>query len=151
MKTHWFPLIRPYWFTPGLIGSPQALLVHPKSLRLHRWKNPPACGRKKGSNQPSTDLFERSMPASFSTESPWAMEKNNGLFIGYILGVAPSQDSSHHQDYEPFLVGDPYKPSFPTVTGRGPHPRYATQSCEDYNKPWNPSAPNTFSGGMKRP
>ena len=23
-----------------------------------------------------------------------------------------------------FLVGDPYKPSFPTVTGRGPHPRY---------------------------
>ena len=23
-----------------------------------------------------------------------------------------------------FLVGDPYKPSFPTVTVRGPHPRY---------------------------
>ena len=23
-----------------------------------------------------------------------------------------------------FLVGDPYKPSFVTVTGRGPHPRY---------------------------
>ena len=23
-----------------------------------------------------------------------------------------------------FLEGDPYKPSFPTVTGRGPHPRY---------------------------
>ena len=22
-----------------------------------------------------------------------------------------------------FLVGDSYKPSFPTVTGRGPHPR----------------------------
>ena len=23
-----------------------------------------------------------------------------------------------------FLVGDPYKPSFTTATGRGPHPRY---------------------------
>ncbi len=37
----------------------------------------------------------------------------------YVLGVAPSQDASDHQDYEPFLVGDPYKPSFATVTGRG--------------------------------
>ena len=27
-----------------------------------------------------------------------------------------------------FLVGDPYKPSFPTVTGRGPHPRYIYRS-----------------------
>ena len=36
------------------------------------------------------------------------------LYTGYIypytlnLGVAPSQDASHHQDYEPFLVGNPY-------------------------------------------
>ena len=42
----------------------------------------------------------------------------------YPLGCSPSQDSSHHQDYEPFLVGDPYKPSFATVTGRGDNPRY---------------------------
>ena len=25
----------------------------------------------------------------------------------YTLGLPPTQDSSHHQDYEPFLVGNP--------------------------------------------
>ena len=25
----------------------------------------------------------------------------------FILGLPPTQDSSHHQDYEPFLVGNP--------------------------------------------
>ena len=34
-----------------------------------------------------------------------------------------------------FLVGDPYKPSFPTVTGRGPHPIYTW-----IFKIWNKSA-----------
>ncbi len=29
------------------------------------------------------------------------------IIIWYILDVAPSQDASHHQDYEPFLVGNP--------------------------------------------
>ena len=28
-----------------------------------------------------------------------------------------------------FLVGDPYKPSFATVTVRGPHPKYITVSA----------------------
>ena len=31
------------------------------------------------------------------------------------LELPPTQDASHHQDYEPFLAGNPYKPSF--VTG----------------------------------
>ena len=45
------------------------------------------------------------------------------------LDVAPSQDASDHQDYETFLVGNPYKPSFTTVTVRGPHPtRWAPTS-----------------------
>ena len=44
------------------------------------------------------------------------------LFVLWSLGCPPSQDSSHHQDYETFLVGDPYKPSFATVTGRGDNP-----------------------------
>ena len=44
----------------------------------------------------------------------------------YELGCPPSQDTSHHQDYETFLVGDPYKPSFATVTGRGDNPNYET-------------------------
>ena len=47
---------------------------------------------------------------------------NEGLDV---LGVAPSQDASHHQIYYIFRIGDSYKPSFTTVTGRGPHPMYA--------------------------
>ena len=35
----------------------------------------------------------------------------------------PPHSNSDHQGYY-ILVGDPYKPSFATVTGRGPHPRY---------------------------
>ena len=38
------------------------------------------------------------------------------------LGVAPSQDSSDHQNYYIFSRESQPKPSFPTVTGRGPHP-----------------------------
>ena len=38
------------------------------------------------------------------------------------LGCPPSQDASHHQDYYIFRIGDPYKPSFATVTGRGDNP-----------------------------
>ena len=45
--------------------------------------------------------------------------------LQYSLGCPPSQDASHHEDYEPFLVGDPYKPSFATVTGRGDNPKYS--------------------------
>ena len=33
--------------------------------------------------------------------------------------VAPPPSNSHHQDYEPFLVGNPYKPSFPLLLGGG--------------------------------
>ena len=36
----------------------------------------------------------------------------------------PPHSNSDHQDYEPFLIGNPYKPSFTTVTMRGPHPKY---------------------------
>ena len=52
---------------------------------------------------------------------PWCVK-------GMCWGVAPSQDASHHQDYEIFLVGDPelnlHLHSFATVTGRGDNPRY---------------------------
>ena len=41
---------------------------------------------------------------------------------GYVLGVAPSQDSSDHQDYYIFSR-DPHKPSYATVAGRGPTPK----------------------------
>ena len=72
--------------------------------------------------------------------------------LGYKLWVAPSQDSSHHQDYEPFLVyrGSQPKPSFPTgILGGGhtqainmnhpKHPRgLAVQ--ELWNEPYEPRA-----------
>ena len=44
----------------------------------------------------------------------------------------PAQDSSHLQDYEPFLVGDSYKPSFATVTGRGDNPKHSFVSTQLY-------------------
>ena len=47
------------------------------------------------------------------------------MFIQYLLGVAPSQDSSEHQDDITLSSrGSRTKPSFTTVTGRGPHPKY---------------------------
>ena len=42
-----------------------------------------------------------------------------------------------------FLVGDPYKPSFTTVTVRGPHPRYTYLYIPSVNKENN----NLFWGG----
>ena len=39
----------------------------------------------------------------------------------YVLGVAPSQDSSDHQDYYIFSR-DPHKPSYATVAGTGTTP-----------------------------
>ncbi len=44
----------------------------------------------------------------------------------YTLGCPLSQDASHHQDDITFLVGDPYKPSFATVIGRGDNPIYTS-------------------------
>ena len=41
----------------------------------------------------------------------------------YDLGVAPLPVTVTTRGIM-FLVGDPYKPSFVTVTGRGPHPKY---------------------------
>ena len=40
----------------------------------------------------------------------------------------------HHQDYEPFLVGNPYKPLFVTVTGRRVDRRYKTYHMEVLKK-----------------
>ena len=37
--------------------------------------------------------------------------------------VVPPPSNSHHQVIT-FLVGDRYKPSFATVTGRGDNPKY---------------------------
>ena len=63
------------------------------------------------------DRIEWFVGATLSTYkcSSWATKKTLGWHSIILVGCPPSQDSSHHQDYEPFLVGDPYKPSFATV------------------------------------
>ena len=39
--------------------------------------------------------------------------------MNHHLQLPPTQYSSHHQDYFIFIVGNPYKPLFVTVTGWG--------------------------------
>ena len=41
------------------------------------------------------------------------------IFRIYFGSTPNSGCNRHHQDYEPFLVGNPHKPSFVTVTGGG--------------------------------
>ena len=42
-----------------------------------------------------------------------------------ILDLPPTQDAkSQQQDYEPFLVGNLYKPSLANITGWGVDPNY---------------------------
>ena len=53
------------------------------------------------------------------------------MHVGYELDVAPLPVTVTTRIIT-FLVGNPYKPSFATVTGKGPHPRYEhmmTLSC----------------------
>ena len=69
----------------------------------------------------------------------------NHLLSGMILQVAPSQDSSDHQDYEPFLGWDPNQNLHFPHPGRGPHPTYRqlfVLGPRDYML-------NTFSGVHK--
>ena len=54
------------------------------------------------------------------TDDRWKIHPS---LIGDTLDLPPTQDSSDHQDDITFLVGNPYKPSFATVTGWGVDPR----------------------------
>ena len=46
-----------------------------------------------------------------------------------IVRVVPLPSNRHHQDYcILFLIGNPYKPSCATVTGRGDNPAYCTKN-----------------------
>ena len=42
-------------------------------------------------------------------------------------GPWPPHSNSDHQEYYIFRIGDPYKPSFTTVTVRGPYPTFTLQ------------------------
>ena len=50
------------------------------------------------------------------------------LLIHYRLGVAPLTVTVTTRIIT-CLLGDPYKPSFPTVAGRGPYPNYRFMKC----------------------
>ena len=52
----------------------------------------------------------------------------------YIYWVWPPHSNSDHQDYYIFSRGSQPKPSFPTVTGRGPYPIciYINKLCKLY-------------------
>ena len=53
--------------------------------------------------------------------------ENEGLRLGYLrCGPLPVTVTTR---IITFSVGDPYKPSFSTVTGRGPHPKDTLKKC----------------------
>ena len=62
--------------------------------------------------------------------APWLLRIYRGLYFGY--GPFPATVTTR---IITCLVGNPYKPLFATVTGKGPHPNYTTQLCGDYSKP----------------
>ncbi len=67
--------------------------------------------------------------------------------------VVPPPSNSHHQDYY-ILVGDPYKHSFATVTGRGDNPNRVVVSNIFSFHPYLGKIPiltNIFSKGLKPP
>ena len=69
----------------------------------------------------------------------------------YICWVWPPHSNSDHQDYETFLVGDPYKPSFTTVTVRGPYPIYMLKHRTKANSPFQPRRHFLFLTVIKCP
>ena len=133
-------------FGPGWNrGTPNRQQIHPRKLT---WRAPKMMGLGKGDSVIPFKhgnfwgihvSFGGCQSSRFFSEI-WTLEAfwigseiwigflfQIGTGYGYVLGCPPSQDSSHHQDYETFFVGDPYKPSFATVTGRGDNPSYVHQ------------------------
>ena len=58
----------------------------------------------------------------------WVEKKYGAGGIYNTLGMAPFEDASDHQDYEPFLVGNPdFYLYLPLLRGKGPHPNNTWQ------------------------
>ena len=69
-------------------------------------------------------LTPKNSTSSLGQASQWRNPPHPYLFSNCEKDwVWPPHNNSDHQVDITFLVGDPYKPSFPTVTGRGPYPR----------------------------
>ena len=65
---------------------------------------------------------KKKIPLILRHENSYNMASEVSIEHGYSLDLPPTQDSTHHQDYETLLVGNPYKPSFVTgiLGGRTP-------------------------------
>ena len=55
------------------------------------------------------------------------------FFVTHGLDLPPTQDASHHQDYETFFAGNLYKPSLVSVSGKGVDP---TLGLDDNERVW---------------
>ena len=70
-------------------------------------------------------------------------EKNSTNFVsarpeqGSIPWVVPLPSNSHHQDYSMFGRESQTKPSFTTVTGKGPHPKYTLIKLPQFFEIWH--------------
>ena len=67
------------------------------------------------------------------------------------LDLPPTQDASHHQVDITFLVGNPYKPSFATVTGWGVDPRDKYGISKPQQKSFNSHPGGDYPGGDSLP
>ena len=96
------------------------------------YKNSPSKLRHKLYIAPNTNQV--CQPPPFQPTLELFTESNSGMstWDGDLI-LHPSQDSSHHQDYEPLLVGNPYKPSFANVTRWEVDPRYGDPKPLDTN------------------
>ena len=113
------------WVFPKIGGKPPKWMVYFMENPMNKWmiweyhyfwKHPYIPESPKGvkylcpKNPPKTDLFG----LKFDTLT-------EGLGI---LGCPPSQQESPPGLWSIFRIGNPYKPSFATVTGKGDNPRY---------------------------
>ena len=132
MREVWDILLMDWWFrNPAnqlrLVVSPiiYRVFLHPRLCRISsvntmRWfyvskSSEPSCNAYCKLNINKTMVFLETSGSSHEFLS--TMHQINRK----MLGMAPSSD---HQDYHIFSRGNPYKPLFVTVTGRGPYPRY---------------------------
>ena len=92
-------------------------------------------------------LFDLTCHTFWSSEVAIGLGKGATFFFIAMVGTGKTQFKEHTLDTAPltvtvttriitFLVGDPYKPSFATVTGRGDNPKDTQFSCASGNFSW---------------
>ena len=93
----------------GTFTFPKKRGKSPRSWLVHIFSN--GVGKTTTWKMTGNLHFEPSVP----NNKIWRFSEWGWLNLLLILELPPTQDSSHHQDDIPFLVGNPYKPSFVTL------------------------------------